>query len=212
MLAGLGLAALWQGEQTLAPAALSQLAAAAPGDAQFIGITVGALLAGILLPSWRSPSAAVAGLPLAVGLVTIVPHVGAGSIAAGLAVGAAPWLAAALAEAVAQRAGRSAGPLVADPTPTPPRMTATIALLAVAAALASWFGPLVVAAVLLLLLVWHEWWPRRGRAVPWWPSVASSLRGGDGWPRRLPEAPPFRRGVSNGWRQCRRRRKRCSPW
>ncbi len=183
VLAGLGLAALWQGEQTLAPAALRQLAAAAPGDAQFIGITVGALLTGTLLPSWRSLRATAAGLPLAIGLVTIVPRVGAGAFAAGLAVGAGPWVIGMLAGAMPSRGTRSADRLATDHGIPVPRTANVNALLAVAAAAAAWLAPLLVAAALLAVLAWRERLPRsaRGAWVSWWPVVATLLLAAWGW-------------------------------
>ncbi len=178
VLAGLGLAALQQGEQTLSPAALGALAASAAGDAQFIGITVGALASGLLIPAARSLRSVAATLPLVVGLATLVPHLAVGALMAGLLIGAVPWVLAAatgvVTDRVAPRADRVEPPGVLD---------WRSGTLAAAAALAGWFAPLVAAAALLVVLVWNEWRSRQpgGLVAIGWAGATTMLVAAWGW-------------------------------
>jgi hypothetical protein len=185
VVAGLTLAALWQGERTLDPLALAAAARSGAGDAQFIGITIGALVSGGLAAPWlRHWRALMAGLPLAVGVALVLPAVSFEAFAAGALAGAVPWVVAGLTVAVFQRSGVSfAAPTTMGPVREPIRGALLVAGVAAGAAIAAWAAPLPVVAVLLLALAWTAWWPqqRSRRPLPVLPVLATVLLGGWAW-------------------------------
>ncbi|HEX3928200.1 MAG TPA: hypothetical protein VHW65_09375 [Gemmatimonadales bacterium] len=171
IIAGTGLAALWQGAGTLDPVDLRSLADTAPGDARFIAITVGALVSGAcLLPVGRSWQRYIAAVPLLAGLLPIVVHLPAGALFLGAAIGAVPSSVTLL----SRRAGARRAELV--PSTATGVVPADVGLLA-AIVVATLVLPWTVTAAALLVATW--WLPGRSRPVGYpaliLPAVATAL-------------------------------------
>lgn len=175
MLAGLGLAAFWQGAGSLDPVDLRMIASQSPRDAWFVAITAGAVLSGACLAldgrSWRARLPA---LPLILGLLAAaLEH--PGTLAVGLVIGFLPS-AGAVAVARLPRAGLKRAGSDRDVGEPIGALSLGIAGVTLIAALR---GPAIVATIGLGALSWCEWFRNRSgvtlRRIPLLPVAASVL-------------------------------------
>jgi hypothetical protein len=156
------LAALWQGAGTLDPRDLHDVAQRSSSDAWFVGVSLGALIAGgVLIAAWRDPVQLIAGAPLIAGAWLAATRSMGWPLVVGAAVAAVPLVLAAFPgrrwTAASESASRSDDQVEA--------------LLAVVAVVGMLVLPLVGGVLLLLTLAWLG--PvRSGRP---WPIIATAL-------------------------------------
>ncbi|HEY4101083.1 MAG TPA: hypothetical protein VGM20_09425 [Gemmatimonadales bacterium] len=194
IIAGLGLAALHQGVGTLDPRDLHDLVARSGSDAWFIGLTAGFMISGgCLFPDPRRWVRVVLGVPLIAALLFAVLPQGTVALLTGALIGVLPWLAGRfLLSRGWVRGRRGESDVVADAVPAPlthpllrlDRRVPSL-LLATLVMIAARFGPIVVALVALVALVWREWWLNADtaapRPLPFLPLLASLALGVWGW-------------------------------
>ncbi len=163
LLTGFALAALWQGAATLDPSELRDIAVQSPGDAWFVGVSLGALLtAAVLLPAALQLRQLVIGLPLLVGVALTTTATMVVPLLVGAGVALVPF---GVARVMPVRPGDHAS------FGTAPSDTDGEWLLALVTAIGMLFLPLVLAVTLLLMVGWQ----RAMRRPAWWPIVATVL-------------------------------------
>lgn len=154
VLSGAALAAWYQGAATLSPGALHTIAAQSPGDAWFVGISVGVIIAGAgLVPAFTSPWLLVLALPLIGGALLTATPTAIVPIVVGAAVALLPVALGFIGPPPQRRDERG------DES-SPDRATPLLGALAVAA---TFIAPTPVTLALLVTLVW--WRLSRARTV-----------------------------------------------
>jgi hypothetical protein len=194
IIAGLGLAALHQGVGTLDPRDLHDLVARSGSDAWFVGLTAGLMISGgCVFPDPRRWIRVLLGLPLIAALLVVAVPQGIVALVVGALIGVLPWLAGRfLLSRIRVRESRGETEPVAHAVPAPlthpllrlDRRVPSL-LLAALVVLAARFGPIIVALVALVALVWREWWLNADtvapRPLPLLPVLGSLALGVWGW-------------------------------